>query len=191
MSASNRAMQDGDTASYTGENPNPVEEQIEQVLVVEPRVTRNTSRGRRGRTGGRSGGRGGRPRNNTAVNTPTNDLSEQISRILMNTLPEILRQMSDSRREEEQERLSKEVEELRIHLSKENHKHEEELRAKLIEEAQKHEEDMRQIREEMNRLKSTNDGAQSSRPRAGTYNEFIGLKPPEFLGKCHPIAASN
>ena len=96
---SNRVFQDGATTSYTGENLQVIEDQAEEVQ-IKPRVTRNATRGRRGRAGGRTGGRVGRPRNPTTTNIPADNLSDEISRVIRNTLPSIVRQVANKRREE-------------------------------------------------------------------------------------------
>ena len=142
MSARNRPIRDGATASSTNENLNQVEVQEGEVPVTEPRTTRNSRLSRRGRARGRASGRVGRPRNPVTTNAPMDNLSEQISRILMNTLPEMIRQVFDSQREKENERLSKEAEGLRSRIIEETRKREEELRSRLDEENRKHEEDL-------------------------------------------------
>ena len=101
MSARNRPIRDGATASSTNENLNQAEEREREVPVTEPRTTRNDMLGQRGRARGRASGRVGRPRNPVTTNAPMDNLSEQISRILMNTLPEMIRQVIDSQRERE------------------------------------------------------------------------------------------
>ena len=167
MSSINRSLQDGATASYTNENLNQVNPQEAEVHSEEPMVARNTRSGRNatrgGRSRGRAGGRVGRSRNPTLTNAPNDNLSEQISRVLMNTLPSILRQVADERREEDQERAAKEADD---------------LRSKLDEANQKHEANLHEVREEMECLKSQNNRVPVERARVCSYKEFMGSKPP-------------
>ena len=107
MSFQNQSLRDGETASYTGESQNQAE--THEVQVEGPRVTRSSLRGRRGNSRGRAGGRVGRPRNPTPSVVPTANLTEELSRILMSTLPTVLGQLENNRRVEEEERIARDA----------------------------------------------------------------------------------
>ena len=90
-------------------------------------------------------------------------------------MPSIIRQVTDDRREGEQERLSKETEE---------------LRSRLAEEARKNEENLRRINE-LEQVRPVNEEVPVRRSSGCPFKEFTSAKPPEFRGKCDPIAAAN
>ena len=145
MSANDRLFQDGETASNTNDNFNV--EGPSEVHTATPRVTRNATRGRRGRARGRSTGHVERPRSTGPSAVPATNLTEQITQILMSTLPTVLGQLESNRKAEEQERVAKETEEQCIRIEEEARIREEELQAKMDEEVRKHEEDLQKLRE--------------------------------------------
>ena len=189
MSNQDRTLRDGESASFTNESLN--QEETNEVQVVEPRVTRNSARGRRGSSRGRSTGQVERPRSTGPSAAPTANLTEQITQILMSTLPTVLGQLESNRRTEEQERLAKEAEEQRIRIEEEARMREEELQFQMEEEKRKHEEDLQKLREEIELMKAGNVGTTSNKSKGCSYKEFMGSKPPEFSGKCDPIAVTN
>ena len=189
MSNQERTLRDGESASFTNESLN--QEETNEVHVIEPRVTRNSARGRRGNPRRRSTGQMERPRSAGPSAIPTANLTEQITQILMSTLPTVLGQLENNRRAEEQERLAKEAEEQRVRLEEEARIREEESQFRMEEERRKHEEDLQRLKEEIERLKSGNAGMTVSTTKGCSYKEFMGSKPPDFSGKCDPIAAAN